>query len=64
MSTPTPVDLTKFGTATQYCFAAGISPPTLYRMLKRRVGPETIRISRNLQLFRMPEPKPESESAQ
>ena len=49
------VDLSKFGTATAYCAAVGISPATLYRMLKKGVGPKTVRISRNCQLFRMPE---------
>ena len=48
------VDLSQFGTATAYCAAKGISPATLYRMLKKGVGPETVRISKNCRPFRPP----------
>src|SRR6516164_8109773 len=43
----------QYVTATAYCAAKGISPPTLYRMLKRGRGPETVRVSKNCRLFRL-----------
>ena len=49
------LDLSEYVPATAYCAAKGISPPTLYRMLKRGIGPETVRISKNCRLFRLPE---------
>jgi hypothetical protein len=48
------LDLSEYVTVTTYCAAKGISPPTLYRMLKRGKGPETVRVSKNCQLFRLP----------
>jgi hypothetical protein len=48
------IDLSEYVTATTYCAAKGISPPTLYRMLKRGERPETVRVSKNCQLFRLP----------
>lgn len=48
------LDLSEFVTATEYCAAKGISPPTLYRMLKRGEGPETVRVSNNCSLYRLP----------
>ena len=47
------LDLSEYVTATAYCAAKGISPPTLYRMLKKGIGPETVRISKNCRLFRL-----------
>ena len=47
------LDLSEYVTATAYCAAKGISPPTLYRMLKRGEGPETVRVSKNCRLFQL-----------
>jgi hypothetical protein len=47
------LDLSEYVTATEYCAAKGISPPTLYRRLKQGIGLETIRVSKNCQLFRL-----------
>jgi hypothetical protein len=49
------IDLSEYVTATEYCTAKGISAPTLYRQLKRGEGPETIRVAKNCQLFRLPQ---------
>jgi hypothetical protein len=48
------LDLSGYVTATAYCAARDISPPTLHRMLKRGEGPETVRIRKNCRLFRLP----------
>lgn len=49
------IDLSEYVTATEYCAANSISPPTLYRRLKQGIGPETIPVSKNCQLFRLPD---------
>jgi len=47
------LDLSEYVTATAYCAAKGISPPTLYRMIKKGIGSETVRVSKNCRLFRL-----------